>query len=299
MKLVDGVHPNKPFEPLIINACLTGVVNKPGMSKTPLNISEIVEDACEVIEAGASILHCHARDEKGNNTWEPDVFGRIFTAIRRHYPQVVLCATCSGRVENTFETRSAVLSLTGDAKPDMGSLTLGSMNFITGPSINSPEMIQKLAVAMHEKSIVPEMEVFDHGMLNYGLFLAGKGILQPPFYVNVLLGSLGTIPARAEDLCTMTRDIPDEWIWAGAGIGKFQLPVNVMSIAMGGHVRVGLEDNIYYDYDKKRLATNSDLVKRLVRVAGELMRPISTIEQTRTRLLCKNPPSPLNTNRSN
>lgn len=284
MKLFDGVHPNKPYEPLIINACLTGVVNKPGLSKTPISISEIVEDACAVIEAGATILHCHARDEQGNNTWDPDVFGRIFTAIRRYHPKIVLCATCSGRVENTFETRSAVLSLTGDAKPDMGSLTLGSMNFINGPSINSPEMIQKLAVTMRERGIVPEMEVFDHGMFNYGLFLVSKGILSPPYYVNILLGSLGTTPARGEDLVTMTRDIPDGWIWAGAGIGKFQLPVNMMSMAMGGHVRVGLEDNIFYDYAKERPATNAELVKRLVRIAGELMRPLSTIEQTRARL---------------
>lgn len=284
MNLIKGVHPNKSYEPLIINACLTGVVNKIGMSKTPISVSEIVENACAVVEAGATILHCHARDEQGANTWDPEVFGRIFTGIRKFYPEVVLCATCSGRVENTFETRSAVLFLDGDAKPDMGSLTLGSMNFITGPSINSPEMIQKLANAMQENGVAPEMEVFDHGMLNYGLFLAERGVLKPPYYVNVLLGSLGTIPARAEDLCTMTRDIPDDWIWAGAGIGKFQLPVNMMSIAMGGHVRVGLEDNVYFDYNKQTLASNEDLVKRLVRVADELMRPVSTIRQTRTRL---------------
>jgi uncharacterized protein (DUF849 family) len=285
MTLIDGVHPNRPYEPLIINACLTGVVNRPGMSKTPMSVAEIVEDACEVVEAGASVLHCHARDEQGDNTWDPDVFGQIFSDIRKYHPDVILCATCSGRVENTYETRSAVLFLDGDAKPDMGSLTLGSMNFITGPSINSPEMIQKLAVTMKERGIVPEMEVFDQGMLNYGFYLAGKGILQAPFYVNLLLGSLGTIPARAEDLCTMTRDIPEGWIWAGAGIGKFQLPVNMLSIIMGGHVRVGLEDNIYYDYNKEHQATNAELVKRLVRVSNELMRPISTIEQTRTKLL--------------
>jgi uncharacterized protein (DUF849 family) len=284
MKLIDGVHPNRPFEPLIINACLTGVVNKPGQSRTPMTISEIIEDACEVIECGATILHCHARDADGNNTWDPEVFGNIFTGIRRHHPEVVLCATCSGRVQNTYETRSAVLMLDGDAKPDMGSLTLGSMNFITGPSINSPEMIQKLATTMVERGIIPEMEVFDHGMLNYGLYLASRGVLKPPYYVNVLLGSLGTIPARAEDLCTMTKDIPGEWIWAGAGIGKFQLPINTLSIVMGGHVRVGLEDNIYYDYNKDIKATNADLVKRLVRVSNELMRPISTIAQTRAKL---------------
>ena len=97
MQLIDGVHPNRPYEPLIINACLTGVVNKPGMSKTPISVSEIIENACEVVEAGATILHCHARDEEGNNTWNPDVFGRILSGIRKHHPKVVLCATCRGR----------------------------------------------------------------------------------------------------------------------------------------------------------------------------------------------------------
>lgn len=287
MSLFDGVHPNKPYEPLIINACLTGVVNKPGTSNTPVSVNEIIEDACATVEAGASILHCHARDEKGENTWNPDVFDLIFSGIRRHHPDVILCATCSGRVENTFTTRSAVLELNGDSKPDMASLTLGSMNFITGPSINSPEMIQQLANKMNERGIVPELEVFDHGMLNYGIFLANRGVLKPPFYVNLLLGSLGTIPARAEDLCTMTRDIPAGWTWAGAGIGKFQLPINMMSIIMGGHVRVGLEDNIFYDYNKDKLATNSQLVMRLVRISNELMRPISTIKQTRKKIFGK------------
>ena len=275
------VHPNKPYDPLIINACLTGVVADPKSSNVPTSVDEIVESACDVIEAGATIIHCHARDKNGHNTWDPDVFAEIFTRIREHYADVLLCATCSGRVENTFSARSAVLDLKGAAKPDMASLTLGSMNFITGPSINSPDMIKKLAIYMNAKGIIPELEVFEAGMLNYGLFLAKKGILKPPFYMNVLLGSLGTASARAEDLCMLTKDIPDDWTWAGTGIGKFQLPVNVMSIAMGGHVRVGLEDNIYYDYDKKKLATNGDLVRRIVRISKDLGRPIANINDTR------------------
>lgn len=285
MSLADGVHPNKPYEPLIINACLTGVVADPMQTNVPMSVNEIVESACEVVEAGATILHCHARDKEGNNTWKPDVFGEIFTRIRRFHPDVVLCATCSGRVENTFETRSAVLGLDGDAKPDMASLTLGSMNFISQPSINSPQMIKKLAATMLMNGIIPELEVFDQGMVNFALALANKGVLKAPFYVNVLLGSLGTASARAEDLCTLTRDIPEDWIWAGAGIGKFQLPVNTMSIAMGGNVRVGVEDNLHYDYDRNVMATNGELVRRVVRISEELMRPVASTEYVRSKLM--------------
>jgi len=275
------VHPNKPYDPLVINACLTGVVADPGSKNVPISIDEIVESACDVIEAGATIVHCHARDKNGYNTWDPDVFAEIFTRIRGYHPDVLLCATCSGRVENTFSARSAVLDLEGNAKPDMASLTLGSMNFITGPSVNSPEMIERLAICMNAKGIIPELEVFEQGMVNYGLVLKNKGILKPPFYMNVLLGSLGTATARAEDLCVLVKDIPDDWTWAGTGIGRFQLPVNVMSIAMGGHVRVGLEDNIYYDYDRKQLATNGDLVRRIVRISKDFGRPIANIIDTR------------------
>ena len=93
MSLAEGVHPNKPYEPLIINACLTGVVADPKQTNVPMSVTEVIESACSVIEEGATILHCHARDEDGNNTWNPDVFGEIFTGIRKHKPDVVLCYT--------------------------------------------------------------------------------------------------------------------------------------------------------------------------------------------------------------
>lgn len=284
--LYEGNPPQASSDrPLIINTCLTGnVLSKARNPHLPVNTDEIIEDAGRVIEAGASILHVHARDEAGAPSWQPERFARIFEGIRRHYPDVVLVATTSGRHQSALENRSAVLYLEGAAKPDMASLTLGSLNFPKQPSINAPEMIQQLCSIMRERGILPELEVFDLGMLNYGFYLQRKGLLPKDCYVNLMLGSLGTIPGRVQDLAHLAQEIPRNWHWAGAGIGRYQLAVNTAAIVMGGHVRVGLEDNPYYDYARRTDASNAELVKRLVRLAGELGRPISTCLQTRKQL---------------
>ncbi len=277
-------------KPLIINTCLTGnVLNKARNPHLPVNTEEIIEDAGRVIEAGASMLHVHARDESGAPSWQPERFARIFEGIRRHYPDVVLVATTSGRQHGALEYRAAVLKLDGAAKPDMASLTLGSLNFPTQPSINAPETIQQLCAIMSERGILPELEVFDLGMLNYGFYLQRKGRLPKDCYVNLMLGSLGTIPGRVQDLVHLVHEIPRNWHWAGAGVGRYQLAVNTAAIVMGGHVRVGLEDNPYYDYSRRTDASNVQLVKRLVRLAGELGRPISTSRQTREKLRLGDP----------
>lgn len=272
-------------KPLIINACLTGnVLDKARNPHLPVNTEEIVEDAGRVIEAGASMLHVHARDENGAPSWQPERFARIFEGIRRNYPDVVLVATTSGRQHGALEYRSAVLHLDGAAKPDMASLTLGSLNFPKQPSVNAPEMIQQLCAIMRDRGILPELEVFDPGMLNYGFYLQRKGLLPKDCYVNLMLGSLGTVPGRVQDLAHLVQEIPRNWHWAGAGIGRYQLAVNTAAIVMGGHVRVGLEDNPYYDYTRRIPASNAQLVQRLVRLAGEFGRSISTSRQTRERL---------------
>lgn len=272
-------------EPLIINVCLTGnVLDKQRSPHLPVSVDEIVEDAGRVVEAGATMLHVHARDDQGASTWQPERYGRIFEAVRRHYPEVVLVATTSGRQHGALEHRSAVLHLDGDAKPDMASLTLGSLNFPKQPSINAPEMVQQLCAIMRDRGILPELEVFDLGMLNYGFYLQRKGLLPRDCYVNLMLGSLGTIPGRVQDLARLVPEIPRDWTWAGAGIGRYQLAVNTAAIVMGGHVRVGLEDNPFYDYDRRIDASNEQLVKRLVRLSTELGRPIATPGHTRKTL---------------
>jgi uncharacterized protein (DUF849 family)/N-acetylglutamate synthase-like GNAT family acetyltransferase len=282
--------PGITAEPVIINCCLSGnVPTKATSPYLPVSVEEIVADALAVLESGASMLHIHARATDGSPAWQPEIYGRIFEGIRRHQPEAILVATTSGRQHASLEKRSAVLSLDGLAKPDMASLTLGSLNFPDQPSVNSPETIQALCQLMRERGITPELEVFDSGMLNYAFYLQRKGFLPQTCYVNLLLGSLGTGSGRVLDLASLVREIPGDWIWAGAGIGRYQLAMNSAALLMGGQVRVGLEDNPCYDYVECEAATNQGLVERIVRLARLLGRPIATCSETRQQLRLNDP----------
>lgn len=262
---------------LIINLAGTGMVpTKADNPHVPVTPDEIAADCGRCFDAGASILHLHARDADGRPTWLPDVYREVVVRVRRRCPGAILCVSTSGRTFGRFEQRSAVLDLDGEAKPDMASLTLGSMNFPKQASVNEPEMIRGLAQRMRERGIVPELEVFDLGMIDYARHLIDKGVLAPPFYVNLLLGSLGTLAATPFHLATLAMSLPPGTTWAGAGIGRFQFPVNAMAITMGGHVRVGLEDNLFMDAAKERPATNVDLVRRLTRLAAAAEREVAT-----------------------
>ncbi len=272
-------------QPLIINVCLSGnITSKDINPHVPNSQQEITDNAAQVIEAGASMLHIHAYEADGSPSWHPESFGRIFETIRADYPEVVLVATTSGRLHKDIEKRAAVLDLDGKAKPDMASLTLGSLNFPKHASINSPDIVQQLCQRMREKGIMPELEAFDLGMINYAFYLQRKGLLPLQCYINLLMGSLGSVPGRVLDLAHLVREIPRHWVWSAAGVGQYQLPMNTAAITMGGNVRVGLEDNPFYDYKTRQPASNVDLVKRLVRISSELGRPISNSVETRKHL---------------
>ena len=278
-------HPLKPYQPLMINVCLTGMVpTKVSTPHVPLSVDEIVEDAIAVYDAGARIVHLHARDETGAPTSDAAYYEKIISAIRRERPGLVCCATTSGRDWSDFERRSEVLHLTGAAKPDMASLTLGSLNFTSGASVNAINMVEQLAMMMKEKGIKPELEVFDHGMVNLSKYLERHGIIEGKKYFNILLGNLNTAPATIGSLASLSESLPSDSVWAAAGLGGFQLPMNVAAITAGGHVRVGIEDSIYYDYGRNKLATNTELVQRISRISKEMQRPLATPEETRKML---------------
>ena len=249
--------------------------------QVPLTPEEIAEDCQRCYQAGASLFHLHARDEKGNPTYRAEVFEDIISRVRRSCPEAIICVTTSGRVFTSFEERAEVLDLDGEEKPDMASLTLGSHNFPHQASMNEPAMIKALAQRMQERGIVPELEIFDLGMIDFALYLIKQKVLREPFYFNLILGSLGTLSATPYHLATMARSLPSGAIWSGAGIGRFQFYVNTMAIAMGGHVRVGLEDNLYLDQNKFHHATNLNLVERLVGVAQAIQRKIATPGEAR------------------
>ena len=284
--------PLRPYSNLIINAALTGMVpRKRHTPHVPVSVEEIIEQGVRCVRAGASILHLHARDPEENPTWKASVYARIIEGIRKECPLAILCVTTSGREHNEFEKRSEVLELDGSAKPDMASLTLGSLNFPDKPSINTPEMIMKLASRMQEKGIKQELEIFDTGMINTAKYLCRKGLLSPPHYFNILLGSIYSTQAGMTDLTYLVQLLPPNELWAGGGIGIFQLVVNVASIVMGGHVRVGIEDNIWFDYAKTRLATNEEMILRIRGIAREFGRELATPLEARTRLGLEMPKS--------
>jgi len=275
---VKTFSPNK----LIINAAITGtVLMEKDTPYVPLTVKAIVQDAVRCCASGASVLHVHARDEKGVPTCNKEIYGKIIRQIREKCPAVIICASTSGRMFSAFEQRSAVLALKGAEKPDMASLTLGSLNFAKQVSVTAPEMIEKLALKMRENGIVPELEVFEPGMINAAKVFIKRGVLAAPFYFNILLGSVFSVQAKQADLNYMVSKLPEGVPWGAAGIGRAQLPVNFSAMMMGGHVRVGLEDNIYYDRARKKFASNEMLIRRIVRLAEKAGRDIASPGEAR------------------
>lgn len=250
---------------LIINFTPTGMI--PTKEMTPhvaVSVQEIVDDVLEANELGITLVHLHARDPKtGAPSQDAQLYGRIIEGIRQFAPSLVLCVSLSGRNIIEFERRAAPLLLDGKVKPDMGSLTLSSLNFNRQASINAPDTIVQLATAMNERGIKPELEAFDAGMLNYAKYLIRKGILKPPFYVNLLFGNIACAQPTLLHAGVMLQDLPPNSYWAFAGVGDAQGMMNSIAIAYGGGVRVGLEDNIWYDTARTRLARNSDLIRRV------------------------------------
>jgi len=271
---------------LIVNFTPTGMIPTRDMTPhVPLTPDEIAEDVHRACEVGITMVHLHAREEgSGVPTYKAEVYGRIIEKVRAFAPDLVICVSLSGRNFPELEKRSEPLQLTGDLKPDMGSLTLSSLNFNRSASVSEPEVIQGLARIMQERGIVPELEAFDAGMINYAKYLEHKGLLQAPHYFNLLLGNIACAQPDLLHLGVMVRDLPPDTLWSAAGIGDAQLPMNGVAIAIGGGVRVGLEDNIWYDSRRTRLATNQDLLRRVHALAEASERSVMTPDALRSRL---------------
>ena len=260
---------NKKF---ILNFTPTGMIPTKQMTPyVPITPEEIVNQVSEAAPLGISMVHLHARDPfTGDPTYKREIYAEIIHGIRKRHSELILCVSTSGRTFSEFEKRSDCLNLDNELKPDLGSLTLSSLNFNEQASISTPQMIQDLAGKMVERGIRPELEAFDIGMINYAKYLIRKGLINPPYYFNLILGNIACAQADMLHLGIMIRELPDGSIWSVGGVGNFQLKLNVMGIVSGGGVRVGLEDNIWYDAERTRLATNRELVERIVSIAENL-----------------------------
>jgi 3-keto-5-aminohexanoate cleavage enzyme len=263
-------------EKLIITVAATGNVPTKEMNPhLPVTPEEIAETAVRCREAGASLIHVHARDAAGRPTLDAQVFARIHHLIGQRTDLIVQVST-GGRAGMDPEDRAAAVRL---IRPEMASLTTGSMNFPDRVYVNSFEVIEHLASAMVQAGTKPEMEIFEPGMIANALMLVDKGLAAPPLHFDFVLGSRGSLPASPKNLLFLSESLPRGSTWTVAGIGRWQLPMAVLAIVTGGHVRVGLEDNLYYR--KGELATNERLVARVARIAAEVGRPVARPDEAR------------------
>ncbi len=268
---------------LIINFTPTGMIPTKEMTPlVPISVDEIVQDVKEACDLGITMVHLHARDKKsGIPTYRKEVYAEIIERIREFDPYLVICVSLSGRNFKEFNQRSEALELDGALKPDMGSLTLSSLNFNKVASVNTPDMIASLAGRMKEYGIVPELEAFDLGMINFAKYLIKKELLQPPYYFNLLLGNIACSQPNLLHAGMLIQDLPENAFFSLAGIGQAQLKMNSIGIAVGGGVRVGIEDNIWFDKERKQLASNLDLLKRIHTIAHANERKVMTSTEFR------------------
>jgi len=261
-----------PDSKFILNFTPTGLIPTREMTPyVPITPQEIAQEVLDIAALGVSMVHLHAREPaSGEPTYKKEIYAEIIRGIRRKDRNLILCVSTSGRYHNEFEKRSDCLELDGDVRPDFASLTLSSLNFNKQASVSTPQMIQLLAKKMAERGIRPELEVFDLGMINYAKYLIQKDILTPPYYFNIILGNIACAQADMLHLGLIIKELPEGSIWSVGGVGNEQLKVNIMSILSGGGVRVGIEDNIWYDTERTELATNRALVERILNIAKTL-----------------------------
>jgi len=231
-------------EYVIVNFCPTGMKPMPTDNPSvPIDPTQIIEQTHKACEMGITIAHLHARDAHGAPTYRSNVYRQIFEGVRKYCPDLVICASSSGRKWSEFEKRAEVLSL----HPDMCSLTMSSLNFSDGASLNDPEMIMRLAEEMQVCGVEPEIEIFDLGMVNYANYLINKAYIKGPGYWNLIFGNISGMQAEPATIAAALHLIPSNAHVAFGGIGVQQLKANAIAISLGMGVRVGLEDNLWMD----------------------------------------------------
>ena len=270
----------------IVNFTPTGMIPKKSQTPyVPVTANEIIRDVKAAWESGITMAHLHIRDEATQEScYKKETYAAVISGIREFAPELVICVSTSGRSFNDFAKRADVLQLKGDLKPDMASLTLSSLNFNRQASINEPSMIMELAQEMLDQGIKPELEVFDNGMINYAKYLISKNLLTPPYYFTLILGNIACAQADLLHIGLMIRDLPEQSIFSLGGVGDSQLPVNSLAISMGYGVRVGLEDNLWYDRSRTRLASNIQLLRRVKELGWANQREIMTSAELRSIL---------------
>ena len=249
----------------IINFTPTGTQTTRENSYAPLLPNEIIDEVHQANELGISIVHLHAKDEETlKNTYKKEVYQKIIEGIKKHCPELLICVSLTGRNFPELEKRTEVLQL----YPDMGSLTMSSLNFPSGASINQPDIILRLIEEMDKYGVQPEIECFDSGMLNYTNYIISKNILTPPYHINIILGNMYNGQCDLGTLSTIKNNLPSNSFTCLGGIGSQQLKSTTYGLLDFDGIRIGLEDNLYYKGKEK--TTNMELLKRAHRIMNEL-----------------------------
>ena len=268
--------------PCIICVAITGSLpTKANNPAVPITIAEQIESTHEAFEAGASIAHCHVRDDEGKPTSDPQRFAQLKEGLEKHCPGMIIQLSTGGR-SGAGQARGGMLPL----KPDMASLSVGSNNFPTRVYENPPDLVDWLASEMLKYEIKPEIEAFDLSHIVQAATMQKDGRLKGPLYVQFVMGVKNAMPADERILDfyieTLKRLLPDAQ-WCAAGIGPAQLTINEWSIAKGGHTRTGMEDNVRID--KNTLApSNAALVRRAVDICHKHDRPVAMWQKARAIL---------------
>lgn len=264
---------------VIISAALTGSAGTKAQNPAlPITPAEIAADAIRCWKLGAAIAHLHVRDDSGRPICDPVLFEEVRTTIREQAPDcdIIINMSTSGGVGSAGDAaRLAPVAL----RPEIVSFDAGSVNFGGRVFINSPEFLDALAHEVATYQVKPEIECFESGMISNAQPYIDAGLFTPPYWFQFVLGVRGGAPPTVKQLLHMSEQLPPHSLWSVCAIGRAQLPLNLAALAMGGHVRTGLEDNLYYRRGEK--ATNPQLVERLVRLSQEVGRPPATPQEAR------------------
>lgn len=264
---------------MILTVATTGGLHgKEANPNLPEQPEEVVEDLKECREAGASVVHLHARDEAGDDTKDVSRFQELRDRIDEEIPDLVVCFTSGGAQSREERIRPVVET---DPTPDLGTIDLGPMNFgQSRTAVNPREQNEEFARRMRENGVKPELEVFHHGQFAEMRNLIEKDLLDAPYWCTLILGMQTGAPAHPRNLINYADNLPENSEWQCLAIGRHQLPLTTMAMTMGAHVRVGMEDNVYYRKGEPA-ESNAQLVRRAARIADELERPLATPDEAR------------------
>ncbi len=267
--------------PVIITAALTGSrISREQTPHVPITPTEIAAEGIAAWRAGAAIVHIHVRGADGAGAQDMDAFRRVTEALRAE-TDVILCLTTSGIPGRNLPTAERIAPLA--LQPEMASFDAGTIQMEAGMFTNEPEFLDALAAEALARGVKLELECFDLGMVHTALRYCDEGKIPAPLHFQFVTGTRYGMPATAPTLVAAVDLLPDGSTWSVIGVGRTQTPMAMLALAMGGHVRVGLEDSIYFR--RRELATgNAQLVERVVRLAGEVERPVATPDGARELL---------------